>query len=63
MMTGSDFRAWRIRCGLTAPSAARLLGVSRRTIFNLQTAMKIPRAMAIAAAALEIEINRQKEAA
>jgi DNA-binding XRE family transcriptional regulator len=62
-MTGNDFRVWRLRCGLTAPAAAKVLGVSRRTIFNLQVAREIPRTTAIAAVALESEINRRKEAA
>lgn len=63
-MTGKDFRAWRIRCGLTAPAAAKALGVSRRTIFYLQTSKNIPRLTAIAAAAVESEITRnEKEAA
>jgi predicted DNA-binding transcriptional regulator AlpA len=58
MMTGADFRSWRLRCGLTAPAAARILGVSRRQIFYLQTSKEIPRAMAIAAAAVESEIKK-----
>jgi len=61
-MTGNDFRAWRLRCGLTVSEAAKVLGVSRRTIFNLQAAKTISRTTAIAAVAVESEINR-KEAA
>lgn len=61
-MTGGDFRAWRLRCGLTVPAAAQALGVSKRTIYNLQAAQGIPRTTAIAAAAVEIEINNQEEA-
>lgn len=63
MMTGSDFRAWRIRCGLTAPEAATALGVSRRTIFNLQAKPRIPGPICIATVAVESEISRKKEAA
>ncbi|MGB3486522.1 MAG: helix-turn-helix domain-containing protein [Xanthobacteraceae bacterium] len=62
-MTGADFRAWRLRCGLTVPAAAKLLGVSRRTIFNLQKSFEVPLTTAIAADAVEIEINHRKKVA
>jgi hypothetical protein len=62
-MTGNDFRAWRLRTGLTAPAAATALGVSRRTIFNLQVRPQIPGPICIATVAVEDQINREKEAA
>lgn len=62
-MTGNDFRAWRLRCGLTAPEAAEALGVSRRTIFYLQAKPRIPGPISIATVAVENEIDRVKEAA
>jgi len=62
-MTGNDFRSWRLRNGLTALEAAAALGVSCRTIFNLQAKPRIPGPICIATVAVESEINRKKEAA
>lgn len=60
-MTGNDFRARRRRCGRTVPTAAKVLGVGRRTIFNLQKSNEIPLTTAIAANAAEIELNHEKD--
>lgn len=61
-MTGGEFRKWRRRCGLTAPEAAKALGVSRRTIFYLQTRVRIPGPFILATAAVESKINCEREA-
>lgn len=62
-MTGNDFKAWRLRCGLTVPEAAAALGVSCRTIFYMQTRPRTPGPISIATVAVESEINREKEIA
>lgn len=61
-MNGKDFKNWRLRCGLTVPEAAEALGVSRRTIFNLQARPIIPGPTRIATITVESEINCKKEA-
>lgn len=55
-MTGAEFREWRYRCSLTAPVAAKILGVSLRTIYYWQRAMELPRTTSLAVAAVDASI-------
>jgi DNA-binding XRE family transcriptional regulator len=47
-MTGADFSAWRERLGLSLSEAAKLLGVSRRTVMSYLKKNELPSVVAIA---------------
>jgi DNA-binding XRE family transcriptional regulator len=51
-MTGVDFSAWRERLGLSLSEAAKLLGVSRRTVMSYLKKDELPSLVAIACRAL-----------
>jgi DNA-binding XRE family transcriptional regulator len=51
-MTGADFAAWRTGLGLSLSEAAKLLGVSRRTIMGYLRKDELPPIVAIACRAL-----------
>ena len=51
-MTGADFAEWRTGLGLSLSEAAKLLGVSRRTIMGYLKKDELPPVVAIACRAL-----------
>jgi hypothetical protein len=51
-MTGADFAEWRTALGLSLTEAAKLLGVSRRTIMGYVQKDDLPAVVAIACRAL-----------
>jgi DNA-binding XRE family transcriptional regulator len=51
-MTGADFAKWRMELGLSLTEAAKLLGVSRRTIMGYLKKEDLPPIVAIACRAL-----------
>jgi len=51
-MTGADFAQWRAKLGLSLTEAAKLLGVSRRTIMGYLKKGDLPPVVAIACRAL-----------
>jgi hypothetical protein len=51
-MTGADFSAWRERLNLSLSEAAKLLGVSRRTVMGYLKKDELPCVVAIACRAL-----------
>jgi len=51
-MTGADFSAWREHLGLSLSEAAKLLGVSRRTVMSYLKKDELPSIVAIACRAL-----------
>lgn len=51
-MTGADFAEWRTALGLSLTEAAKLLGVSRRTIMGYLQKDDLPSVVAIACRAL-----------
>jgi DNA-binding XRE family transcriptional regulator len=51
-MTGADFSAWRKYLGLSLSEAAKLLGVSRRTVMSYLKKDELPSIVAIACRAL-----------
>ena len=51
-MTGADFAEWRTGLGLSLSEAAKLLGVSRRTIMGYLKKDELPSVVAIACRAL-----------
>lgn len=59
-MTPKDFAQWRTRLQYTPAQAARVLGISQRTVYSYETGrngtrpMPIPRAIALACHMLEI---------
>ena len=55
-MTPKDFRAWRLRLGLTQGEAARLLGISLDTVKSWEYGRRrisVPRMLSLACAYLE----------
>lgn len=51
-MTGSDFSVWRKRLGLSLSEAAKLLGISRRTVMSYLKKDELPSVVAIACRAI-----------
>jgi DNA-binding XRE family transcriptional regulator len=51
-MSGTDFAEWRVRLGLSLTEAAKLLGVSRRTIMGYLKKDELPAVVTIACRAL-----------
>lgn len=51
-MTGSEFRAWRARLGLSLAGASLALGCSKTTLVGYEKGGRIPRYIALACSAL-----------
>lgn len=56
-MTGTEFVQWRAKLGLSLTEAAKLLGVSRRTIMGYLKKDELPTIVAIACRALARDSN------
>lgn len=54
-MTGSEFRSWRERLGLSQSETAATLGIGLRTVNDYQAADLVPPVVAIACRALEAD--------